>query len=75
MKLHSVYSFQVGDNSGDTGRQLGNRIPDVERRGNEAGHDFGCDPTADMVEENVVAIAVTVEMVEKIVGANLQVIG
>lgn len=52
-----------------------NGVADVDGRGNEPGHDFGGYLTAYMVEEDVVTVAMAVEVVEEIVGADLQVVG
>lgn len=50
-------------------------VADVDGGGNEAGRDFGGYLSAYMVEENIIAVAVAVEVVEEVVGANLQVVG
>lgn len=75
MKLQSVYLPQIGDDIGNTGGQLGNRIADKNRRRHETRHDFSGNLAVDVVEKDIIAVAVTVEVVEQVVGANLQVVG
>ena len=64
LKLYSVYSLEVSSDVGNAGGQLGDGVADVDGRGNEPGHDLGSYLAAYMVEENIVAVAVAVEVVE-----------
>lgn len=54
---------------------MGDGVADEDGRSNEPGRDFGGYLAADIVEKDVVAVAVAVEVVKEIVGANLQVVG
>lgn len=75
MKLQFVYLLQIGDDGRNAGGQLRNRITDKNRRCHEARHDFGGNLTVYIVEEDIVTVAISIEMVKQIVGANLQVVG
>lgn len=74
-QLNSVYSLEVSGDVGNAGGQLGDGVADVNGRGNETWHDFGGYLATYLVEEDVVAIAVAVEVVEEVVGADLKVVG
>lgn len=54
---------------------MGNGVADVDGRGNKSRHDFSGYLATYMVKKDVVTVAVAVEVVEEIVGANLQVVG
>lgn len=54
---------------------MGDGVANVDGRSNKPGHDFGGYLAAYMVEEDIITVAVSVEMVEEVVGGDLQVVG
>lgn len=54
---------------------MGDGVADEDGRSNKPGHDFGGYLAVYTVEEDVVTVALAVEVVKEVVGASLQVVG